>query len=188
MNLVGGRLGQVGNRAEGSGNPRDILLDAVAKQRILLRLVLVALPDIARDLLVVAGHRLVRVVGNARFQRLQVEHADQAVAAFDVMVEEGERQALAVTFDPQRDLAQVDGERILVDGVDAVADDIADGLAIVGRARLGLAGAHARQLTADAARGGEQEMAGARGRVADFQRQKRALLLVALSAFARRPR
>ena len=105
--------------------------------------------QVARDLLVVAGERLVGVVRDAFFQNLEVEHADQAVAELDVVVEEGERAAGVVALDPERHLAEVDRERVTVDRVEAVADHVADrGALRLGRG-LRLAGAHPRQLLAD---------------------------------------
>ena len=82
--------------------------------------------QVAGDLLVVAGERLVGVVRDALLQHVEVEDADQAVAELDVVVEEGERAAGVVALDPERHLAEVDRERVAVDGVDAVADHVAD--------------------------------------------------------------
>ena len=58
-----------------------------------LALLLVPAFQPARDGLVVAGHRLERLVGDAVVQHLEVEHPDQRVAALDAVVEEGQRLA-----------------------------------------------------------------------------------------------
>ena len=104
------------------------------------------------------------------FERLQVEHAEQRVAAADIGVEEAERLAGLDRLDPQRDLGQLDRHRIAVDAVDAGARHIAQRVAIVGR-RGDAAGAGAREPCRDAPRRREQEMAGAAGRIDHRDRQ-----------------
>src|SRR5690606_9333878 len=56
-----------------------------------LLLVLVLRLPIFGRVLVVAGQRLVGIVGNTLFQRLKVKHAQQGVAAANIGVEETER-------------------------------------------------------------------------------------------------
>ena len=51
--------------------------------------------------------------------------AEQRVAALDLVVEEAERQRAVHRFDPQRQPAQFDGQRIEVDGVDAALHHVA---------------------------------------------------------------
>jgi len=45
------------------------------------------------------------------------------------VVKEGQGSAARVAFDPEGDFAEVHGEGILVHGVDAMGDDVADGFA-----------------------------------------------------------
>ena len=93
--------------------------------------------------------------------------ADDGVAAFDVVVEEIEGFAGRVGFQPEGDLAKLDGERVEIDAVDAVADDIANGLTEGGGAGLVIAGADHGEFRGNAAGGGEEDMAGAAGDVRD---------------------
>ena len=67
---------------------------------------------------VLPGHR--RVV-----LELIEPRAEQRVAALDLVVEEAERQRAVHGFDPQRQPAQLDGQRIEVDGVDAALHHVA---------------------------------------------------------------
>ena len=93
------------------------------------------------------------------------------------MVEKAERLAGVVSFYPQRHLAQVDRQLVLVHRVNALADDVADGVSVLGGVRLFFAGADFRQLARDSAGGGEQEVSRPGGGVAHAQGQQRALLL-----------
>ena len=74
--------------------------------------------------------------GTPRSSFLARGKADDGVAAFDVVVEEVERLAGDVGFEPEGDFAEFDGEGVQVHAVDAVADDVADGLAEGGGARV----------------------------------------------------
>ena len=62
--------------------------------------------------------------------------ADERVAAAQVVVEEGERRADGEAVQPERDLGQFDGQRVLVDAVDAAFEDHAADDGLVGE--LGL--------------------------------------------------
>ena len=93
------------------------------------------------------------------------------------MVEEGERLAGDVGFEPEGNFAQLDGERIEVHAVDAVADDVAHGFAEGGGAGLVVAGAEDGERGTDAPGGGKEDVAGAAGHVADFEREEGALFL-----------
>ena len=118
---------------------------------------------------VVAGYRLIRAVRNARFEHVAVEDADEGVAVFDVVVEEGEGEAGGVGFDPEGDFAEVYGEGVFVDGVDALLDDVAAGVAAFLVVGFGGGGADFGELVADASGGGEEEVPGACGGVADAE-------------------
>ena len=89
-----------------------------------------------------------------------------------MVVEEAERFAGDMGFQPEGDLAEFYGEWIEVHAVDAVFDHIADGLAVGGGAGLVIAGADDGEGHADAAGGGEQDVAGAAGDVGDAQGQE----------------
>ena len=88
---------------------------------------------------------------------------------FDVVVEEGEGEAGGVGFDPEGDFAEVNGEGVFVDGVDALLDDVAACVAAFLVVGFGGCGADFGELVADAAGGGEEEVSGAGGGVADAE-------------------
>ncbi len=71
------------------------------------------------------------------------------------------------------------GHRVAVDAVDAGARHVAQRVAVVGR-RGDAAGAGAREPGGDAARGREQEMAGAAGRIETVTREQRRRRVVGL--------
>ena len=112
-------------------------------------------------------------------QRLEVEHAEQRIAAADVGVEEAERLAGLDRLDPQRHLGELDRHRVAVDAVDAGARHVAQRVAIVGR-RGDAAGAGAREPRGDPPRRREQEMAGAAGRIEHRDREQRRGRIVGL--------
>ena len=101
--------------------------------------------------------------------------AEEAVAALDVGVEERERLAGLEGLEPEADLAQLDGHRVEVDGVDAVGDDVAQGMADGGGGGLALARADRRQALGEPVGGGDEEVPGARGRVDDRELEDRPL-------------
>ena len=55
--------------------------------------------------------------------RVRHPETDQRVAAAQVVVEEGQRRADGEAVEPEGDLRQFDGQRILVDAVDAALED-----------------------------------------------------------------
>ncbi len=129
---------------------------------------------------------LVCLVGDTIPQYCKVEDADQRVAALDPVVEEGERLAGDMGLDPERDLAEFDGQWVLIDGVEAVGNDVAQGFAHgLGRWFL-LAGANPGQLASEPAGSGQQEVAGAGGWIADLEGEDHLLLLV-FGLFAAQP-
>ena len=89
---------------------------------------------------------------------------------------EAARRRLALQ--PQRHLAQVDRQRVAVDGVEAVPHDIAHRPPVGDRRGLGLARAHDRQLAAEPPRCRQQEVPRAGRRVADPDRKDRPLLVL----------
>ncbi len=78
---------------------------------------------------VLIAYRLVSFVGDAGFEHREVPDAHEAIAAADAVVQEGEGFAGHLAFDPERDFAEFDGERVFVHAVNAVGDDVADGFA-----------------------------------------------------------
>ena len=84
--------------------------------------------------------------------------AEQAVAALDVGVEEGERLARFEGLQPEADLAQLDRHRVDVDGVEAAADDVAQRVADL-RRRGSLARADLGEALRDPVGGGDEEVA-----------------------------
>ena len=136
-----------------------------------LLLVLVLGLVVVGGVLVVAGQRLVGIVGDALLQHLEVEHAKQRVAAADIGIEEAERVAGIDGLDPERDLGQFHRHRVAVHAVDAATGNIAQGVAeVLGGGRA--LGADAGEAGGDAAGGGEQEVAGAAGGVDETEPQK----------------
>ena len=76
-----------------------------------------------------------------------------------------------MTLDPEGDLAEVDGQRVLVDGVDAVANHVPLGLAELGRAVAVVARAYLRQIDSDAPGRRKQEVARAGGGIEHTEAQ-----------------
>jgi len=92
---------------------------------------LVALFEMPGCRLVVAGERFVRGVGYALFQRIEIEHSEQRVAAAHVGVQEAKRFARLDCLNPQRHLGQLDRQRVAIDPMNAGARDLAQRVAIV---------------------------------------------------------
>ena len=167
---LGGRgLGQVRNAGEVGGE--GLALGAeVGREALLTGLVVgafgfVGFAEGGSDVFVITGEGFEGFVGDAFFEFVAGHEADDGVAAFDVVVEEIEGFAGRVGFQPEGDLAQLDGKRVEVHPVDAVADDIANGLAEGGGAGLVVARAEDGEFGGNAAGGGEEDVAGAAGDV-----------------------
>lgn len=120
------------------------------------------------DLLVVALDGLKGLVGDALLQEGR-RGAEEAVAALDVVVEEGEGPPGRERFEPEVDLAQFDGHGVDVDAEDAAADHVADGRTDGVGGRLLIARADRRQTLADTVGSRDEEVAGAAGGIADLQ-------------------
>lgn len=121
------------------------------------------------DVFVITGEGLEGFVGDAFFEFVLGDEADDGVAAFDVVVEEIEGFAGAVGFQPECDFAEFHGEGVEVHSVDAVADHIAYGLAEGGGAGLVVAGANDGEFRGNTAGGGEEDMTRAAGDVGDAE-------------------
>ena len=134
--------------------------------------------EACRQFAVVAGHRVEGFIGQAILERVEVEHARQRIAALDAVVEEGQRFAFGVAFQPEGDARQFNRQRVFIHAVDAVGDHITGGFADALRGGFVLTAADARQFLAQAPRRRQQEMPGAAGRVEDFQRKKRRFLFL----------
>jgi len=83
------------------------------------------------------------------------------------VVQEGKGLAGHLGFDPQSYLAQLHGQGVLVHPVDAVGDDVPNGLPLGLRRRFLLPGPDSGELPAQAAGGRKQEVARAAGGVED---------------------
>lgn len=127
---------------------------------------------VARRVSIIAGERLVGGIGNAVLQHLQVEHAEQRIAAADLRVEEAEGKARVHRLDPQRDFGQLHRHRVAVHPVDAAARDIAQRMAEVFESRSA-ALTNAGKPRCDAAGSGQQEVTRAAGGVDDRKLQQR---------------
>jgi hypothetical protein len=138
-----------------------------------LRSLLVALSQQRGGVLVVARQSLEGFVGHAAFGFLTPGKADDGVAALDVVVEEVERFAGVVGFQPEGDLAEFHRQRVQVDAVDAFADHVADGGCGRRWARAVPRRCDDGEFGGDAAGGGEQDVAGAAGDVGDAQVEQR---------------
>ena len=91
--------------------------------------------------------------------------AYDGVTAFDVVVEEVERLAGVVGFQPEGHLAQFDGQGVQVHAVDTLTNHIAYGGAEGSGCGLLFTGADDGQLCGNAPSGGEQDVARAAGDV-----------------------
>ena len=124
------------------------------------------------DLLVVALDGVEGLVGEARGDEFR-GGAQQAVADADVVVEEGERFAGFEGFKPEAHAAKLGGHGVNVHAVKAAADNVAEG----GTGGLGawflLAGPGGGHTPGKAVGRADEKVAGADGRVADFQLQER---------------
>ena len=144
------------------------------EERLLLPLPLVELLELAADALsspVTAAKASSGMPSSSPCGR----RADQAVAALDVVVEEAERLAGLERLHPQADLAQLHGHGVDVDAVDAVADDVAQGVPERRRAPGSSSPVRtAGQVAGEAVGGGDQEVAGAAGRVEDLEVERSA--------------
>src|SRR5205823_2476074 len=85
VDFVGAGLGQIGDGGERAGDAVDAVLDVVAKQS--LGVGAVVLLNFTSDRFVIASDRLVGIVRNAGAQNIEIEHADEAVAAFYMMIQ-----------------------------------------------------------------------------------------------------
>ena len=83
-----------------------------------------------------AGGGECRPAGTISLRGIVDAQADERVAAAQMVVEEGEGRADGEAVQPERDLGQFDGQRVLVDAVDAAFEDHAADDGLVGE--LGL--------------------------------------------------
>ncbi len=177
--IVGLVEGAHGLRHIGVGagwSSKEILLHQSLFQ-VQLALLLVALPDAAGRSLIVARHRLIGIVGNTLLHQ-GAGGTDQTVALADVVVEETERQTGSVALNPQGQLTEVYRQRVEIHAEDTAADHIAHGVAKLRRRGLIFTSAHAGQLAAQAAGGGEEEGTGAAGGIDHADAQDCGLFLL----------
>ena len=119
------------------------------------------------------------------FQDLEIEHADQAVAELDVVIEERERAAGLCPSIQSATLQRSTASGFCRPRRGSGGPRRGSPALRLGR-RLGLAGAHPRQLLADPPGRGEQEVPRAGGRVDDLEIEQRALFGLRVFALASR--
>ena len=134
---------------------------------------LIGLAPDGGNLLFVSRHGGEGLIGYAFIQFLLPDEADDGVAAFDVMVQEVERLAGVVRLKPEGDLAQLDGQRIEVNSVDAGPDHVAEGGAKGWGRRLFFARPHDGEFRGDSSCSGQQDVARAAGDIRDAQIEQR---------------
>src|SRR6185295_2898958 len=138
------------------------------KMLLALMLLFVALRGFARDRLVVAFQCHNTLSWNAIFKARQVKNTHQRIASADVVVQETERLALGMAFDPQRHATQVHRQRILVNAINAMRNHVPFRRPYpLLWVRLIFPAAHTRQMFADPPRRRQQEMPRAACRVTD---------------------
>jgi hypothetical protein len=106
-------------------------------------------------------------------ESFQIENAHQRIAATNAVIEKGERFATGVAFDPERDAAQIHGERIFVHAINAMGYDIARGCAQGFGGGFIFACADARKLLAEPPSRRQQKMPRTAGRIANANRKNR---------------
>ena len=134
---------------------------------------LVHLFESAANLLVVAFDGRKRLIGDSLGKQSGCG-AEQAVADADVVIEERERLAGFDGFKPKADAAKFGGHGVDVYSVEAVADDIAQGVLVVERRGFAFTlclGTDIGQMLGQPVRRADQEVAGADGRIADLESQ-----------------
>lgn len=89
-----------------------------------------------------------------------------------MVVEEAEGLAWIDGFEPEGNAAEFDGHGVEIDAVEAATGDLAEGVAVVVGADGAVWGFDFGEFFCEAAGGGEEEMAGAAGGVADTQAQE----------------
>ena len=161
---LGGSLGQ-GGVGDGDARGAEQVVLAFAFGGVLLL-------QGGADLAVVAFDRGEGGVGQA-FGEQGGGDAEEGVADADVLVQVGQRLAGFQGFQPERDLGQFGGHGVDVDAVDAAADHAAQRGPHDRVGRLGVAGLLGGDPLGDPAGGGDEEVPGAAGGVADGEAEQR---------------
>jgi len=169
----GRRVVLVGQVGEGLDEVSELepLGPAEGEQPLAVAFFLVSLLEFGADLLVIALDGLEGVVGDAALHQGR-GGSEQAVAAADVMFQEGQRPAGLQGLQPEVDFAQFHGHGVDVHAVDAPADHVAQGVLDGFGCGFVLAGADGGESLGDAVGGGDEEVAAAAGGVADFDRKQ----------------
>ena len=130
--------------------------------------------QVAAYAVVVPGQGIVGLRRDPIVHDLGVDNSDETVPECDVSVEERKWHTRLDGLDPQGSLAELDGERVPVDPVDAVLHDLAEctpaGLLVEGV----IAGLDARDLGGQPPRSRQQEVARPAGRVQHPEIENRA--------------
>ena len=119
------------------------------------------------------------IFGQGFEQHTEVGDTHHRIAATDMVVKEGERLASAKAFNPQHDLAQLHGIRVVVNGIDALLYHLAQGLSIVARSGVVLSSTHNAKMPCNGAGHGQHKVATATGGIAHFHVKQCPLALLA---------
>lgn len=103
-------------------------------------------------------HHLERLGLYAAIELFEAGDSKNGVSADEMRIEEAEGLPGDERFDPERDLRELQRHRVEVDAVDAVRDDISQGLAIEGRGDGLVSGANLGKAFRETARGGKKEV------------------------------
>jgi hypothetical protein len=171
VNLFGRVVGVAAELFELQGAFEQVVVGRVVQNQLPVAFGAVALFEGAR-----AFESVVGGVGDARAERSEVGDADERVAAADAVIQKGERLAAVVSFHPEGEFAQFDGEWVAVDAVDAVGNHLAQGASEVFGGCVLVAGAG--EVVGELARGCQQEVPAAAGGIQHANRQNRPLPLV----------
>ena len=171
----GGRASAADQLTQLAGQP-DVQQGAGITEQVVLprEFVIILLLQGGGDLLVVALQRYKRLVRHPLCEQGR-GGPDKRVADLDLGVQEGERTPWVEGFQPQRYLRQLRGERVQVYAIDTAPHYVTQRFADALRWRLRVAGADRGDPLGDPAGGGDEEVAGATGGVADGEREQRRL-------------
>ena len=115
-------------------------------------------------------------------QHIEVCHTHHRVAATDMVVEEREWLSGTEAFNPQHDLAQLNGIRVVVNGIDTLLYDLTQRLSIVARCGVVLASTHNAKVPGNGSGHGQHKVAAATSGIAHFHVKQRLFSLFSCGA------